>query len=82
MYICAYILVGCKYVEVNDDGLVIERKGTRTTLPVDTVVVCAGQEPLRDLYESFDSAKTNSDTQAFLIGGAQEAGRLRIQMCI
>jgi 2,4-dienoyl-CoA reductase (NADPH2) len=61
-------------VEVNDEGLVIERKGKKSTLPVDTVVVCAGQEPLRELYESFDPAKSKSGTPAFLIGGAQEAG--------
>ena len=40
-------LSGCKYVEVNDSGLVIEQgegeKKKRTTLPVDTVVICAGQ---------------------------------------
>ena len=38
---------GCKYVEINNDGLVIERgegdKKTRQTLEVDTVVLCAGQ---------------------------------------
>ena len=45
-------LSGCTYVEINDDGLVIERKKKRETLSVDTVVICAGQEPLRSLYES------------------------------
>ena len=38
---------GCKYVEINNEGLVIERgegdKKTRQTLEVDTVVLCAGQ---------------------------------------
>jgi len=29
---------------------VIERDGAKETLPVDTVVVCAGQEPLQDLW--------------------------------
>ena len=45
---------GCKYVEINNEGLVIERgegdKKTRQTLEVDTVVLCAGQvTPLRGL---------------------------------
>lgn len=44
-------LSGCSYVEITDDGLVIERKKKLQTLAVDTVVVCAGQEPLRTLYE-------------------------------
>ena len=32
---------GCIYVEINDTGLVIERDGSRRTLEVDTIVVCA-----------------------------------------
>ena len=45
-------LQGCKYVEINDAGLVIERNGKQETLPVDTVITCAGQEPLRELFDA------------------------------
>jgi len=31
-------LSGCSYIEINDEGLVIERKKKQQTLPVDTVV--------------------------------------------
>jgi 2,4-dienoyl-CoA reductase (NADPH2) len=43
---------GCAYKEVSDKGLVIERNGQSELLDVDTVVICAGQESLRDLYEA------------------------------
>lgn len=71
---------GCKYVEINDTGLVIERGGKQRTLEVDTVVVCAGQEPLRDLCEPL--AGTPSPKRVFLIGGAQEAGELDAKRAI
>lgn len=71
-------LAGCKYVEVTDAGLVIERQGQRSTLAVDTVVVCAGQESLRDLYEPL----SKQGKKVFLIGGAQEAGELDAKRAI
>lgn len=68
----------CKYLEINDDGLLIEHKGKKTTLPVDTVVICAGQEPLRTLYNSLEK----SGQKVFMIGGAQEAGELDAKRAI
>lgn len=82
----------CKYVEVNDEGLVIEVKDKqgqvqRRTLPVDTVVLCAGQESYKPLHTALSvSAKDASvDGKAprfFLIGGAQEAGELDAKRAI
>lgn len=69
---------GCKYIEVNDDGLVIERAGQRTTLPVDTVILCAGQEPLRTLEKPLVEAKK----KVFLIGGSLLASELDAKRAI
>lgn len=69
----------CKYVEVVEDGLVVERKGKTVTLPVDTVVVCAGQTPLRALQEELAGDKA---LNVFLVGGAQEAGELDAKRAI
>ena len=68
----------CKYVEVTEEGLVIDRKGTKMTLPVDTVVVCAGQTPLRTLQKELGE----DGPKVFLIGGAQEAGELDAKRAI
>lgn len=94
-------LSGVKYIEVNDDGLVIElpagkakdgKEGAkeRRTLPVDTVVICAGQESLRDLFKPLTSAAKSHETSdakpkhqtVFLIGGAELAAELDAKRAI
>jgi 2,4-dienoyl-CoA reductase (NADPH2) len=74
----------CKYLEVNDEGLVIETKGVKKTLPVDTVVVCAGQVSELSLYKSLMSAASTfpKPPRLFLIGGSQEAGELDAKRAI
>lgn len=72
-------LSGCKYLLISDEGLLIERKGKKETLKVDTVVICAGQESLRKLYSSSSSP---AKQRFFLIGGAQEAGELDAKRAI
>ena len=71
-------IAGCKYIEINDNGLVIEVDGKQKTLEVDTVITCAGQEPLRDLFEPLKK----SGKKVFLIGGAYEAGELDAKRAI
>ena len=73
-------LSGCKYVEINDAGLVIERKGKRQTLDVDTVVICAGQEPYKPLQGPL--LKAQPGRAVFLIGGSLEAGELDAKRAI
>jgi hypothetical protein len=46
-------LDGCTYKHITPKGLVIQRKEKEQLLEVDTVVVCAGQEPLRELFNTF-----------------------------
>jgi 2,4-dienoyl-CoA reductase (NADPH2) len=71
-------LSGCKYLGVTPEGLLIERNGVKSTLAVDSVVLCTGQEPLRALQE----AAIKASKKVFLIGGAQEAGDLDAKRAI
>ncbi len=57
------------YGETHSDGQLIE---------CDTVVLCAGQEPLRELIEPLRAA----GTPTHLIGGADEAGELDAKRAI
>ncbi len=67
-----------EYQKVDDDGLHILQDGEAKVLPVDTVIVCAGQEPLRELQAEIEAAGVN----VHLIGGADEAGELDAKRAI
>ncbi|MFG2143375.1 FAD-dependent oxidoreductase [Streptomyces sp. NPDC048696] len=69
---------GVSYDLVDDAGLHITVDGTSAVLPVDTVVLCAGQEPRRDLYEELTAAGVT----AHLIGGADVAAELDAKRAI
>lgn len=75
---------GCSYVEVNDDGLVIQDKsGNLRTLEVDTVIVCAGQESERSLLKPLTPvAPQGKIAQVFMIGGSLEAAELDAKRAI
>ncbi|MFE0629159.1 FAD-dependent oxidoreductase [Streptomyces sp. NPDC058864] len=66
------MVAGAVYERIDDEGLHITVDGERRTLPVDTVVLCAGQEPRRDLYEELRAAGHS----VHLIGGADVAAEL------
>ena len=55
-----------------------EKRTVGTVLEVDTIVLCAGQEPLQELLEPLKAA----DISTHLIGGAQEAGELDAKRAI
>ena len=57
------------YRRVDDTGLHITVDGTDNVLEVDTIVVCAGQEPDRALTEALAA----SDVPVHVVGGAREA---------
>ncbi|OQX36878.1 MAG: NADPH-dependent 2,4-dienoyl-CoA reductase [Oceanospirillales bacterium LUC14_002_19_P2] len=67
-----------EYQKVDDEGLHILQDGEAKVLPVDTVIVCAGQEPLRELQAEIEAAGVN----VHLIGGADEAGELDAKRAI
>ncbi|MFJ3526731.1 FAD-dependent oxidoreductase [Streptomyces sp. NPDC090132] len=72
------MLAGVGYERIDDDGLHITVDGEQRLLPVDTVVLCAGQEPRRDLYEELIAA----GRPAHLIGGADVAAELDAKRAI
>jgi 2,4-dienoyl-CoA reductase (NADPH2) len=55
---------GVSYDRIDDAGVHITVDGKSSVIPADTVVLCAGQQPKRELQASH------------LIGGAKEAGEL------
>ncbi len=75
------MLAGVNYERIDDRGLTLsfgkERKGTRT-LEVDNVILCAGQEPLRDLEAPLRAA----GLRVHLIGGADVAAELDARRAI
>ena len=55
-----------------------EKRTDATLLEVDTIVLCAGQEPLQELLDPLKAA----GVKTHLIGGAQEAGELDAKRAI
>ncbi|MEU3216946.1 NADPH-dependent 2,4-dienoyl-CoA reductase [Streptomyces sp. NPDC006971] len=72
------MIAGAVYDRIDDEGLHLTVDGERRVLPVDTVVVCAGQEPRRELYEELLAA----GRRVRLIGGADMAAELDAKRAI
>jgi 2,4-dienoyl-CoA reductase (NADPH2) len=72
------MLAKVAYVKVDDAGLHILHEGKPKLLPVDNVVVCAGQNSVRDLYDAL-VAKGMAVT---LIGGAKLAAEVDAKRAI
>ncbi len=72
------MLGGVDYLGVDDAGLRIRVDGAEQLLPVDHVVVCAGQEPRRDLQADLLAAGRTPH----LIGGADVAAELDAKRAI
>jgi 2,4-dienoyl-CoA reductase (NADPH2) len=66
------MLNGVSYRRVDDAGLHITVGDKEITIPADTVVVCAGQEPQRELQDALVAAGCT----VHLIGGAYMAAEL------
>lgn len=69
---------GVEYLKIDDQGLHIRREGEALTLPVDNVVICAGQEPQRAL----EAALRDRGKPVYLIGGADVALELDARRAI
>ena len=70
---------GVEYLGVDDDGLHIRVDGgAQQTLPVDHVVVCAGQEPRRELFDVLQA----QGRRVHVIGGAKLAAELDAKRAI
>ena len=69
---------GVSYDRIDDAGLHVTVEGQQHVLPVDHVVVCAGQEPLRELQQGL----LDAGCKVHLIGGADVAAELDAKRAI
>tara|TARA_R110002111_G_scaffold2664_6_gene17622 strand:- start:922 stop:2955 length:2034 start_codon:yes stop_codon:yes gene_type:complete len=69
---------GVEYLKVDDDGLHLRISDKYEILDVDTIIVCAGQLPLRTLYDEL----IEKGVDAELVGGAYEAMELDAKRAI
>ncbi|WP_313089454.1 NADPH-dependent 2,4-dienoyl-CoA reductase [Pseudomonas sp.] len=68
-----------EYLKVDDQGLHVRvADGEPQLLPVDTVIVCAGQDPLRELQAELEAG----GARVHLIGGADVAAELDAKRAI
>ena len=69
------MIPGVSYDKIDDEGLHITVDGNSQVLPVDNIIICAGQEPMRDIVEGLNMPY-------HLIGGADEALELDAKRAI
>ncbi len=69
---------GVEYRAIDDAGFHVTINGEERTLDVDTIIICAGQEPLRELHADLES---RGETVT-LIGGADVAAELDAKRAI
>lgn len=72
------MVAGVSYERIDDEGLHLTIDGEPQLLPVDTVVLCSGQDPQRALHEELVAAGRS----AHLIGGADVAAELDAKRAI
>ncbi|MFE9423943.1 FAD-dependent oxidoreductase [Kitasatospora sp. NPDC006697] len=72
------MVAGAGYRQIDDAGLHVEIDGEVRVLPVDSVVLCAGQLPRRDLVDGLRAA----GIEPHLIGGADVAAELDAKRAI
>ena len=69
------MIPGCEYHKIDDQGLHLSIGGEMQILDVDNVIICAGQNPLRDLVDGLEKPYQ-------LIGGADVAVELDAKRAI
>ncbi len=72
------MLPGVSYKSITDAGLLIEVNGKEQLLEVDNIIICAGQEPNRDLQNALEVGGMS----VHLIGGANVAAELDAKRAI
>jgi 2,4-dienoyl-CoA reductase (NADPH2) len=73
-----HMFAGVTYNKIDDAGLHVTIDGQQKTLAVDNVILCAGQEPRRDLQAALEAAGKT----VHLIGGADVAAELDAKRAI
>ena len=69
---------GVEYLAIDDEGLLLRRDGAVERVVVDNVIICAGQEPQRELEVALRARGKN----VHLIGGADVALELDARRAI
>ncbi|MCR9213002.1 MAG: NADPH-dependent 2,4-dienoyl-CoA reductase [Proteobacteria bacterium] len=69
---------GVEYLKIDDEGLHLRINDQYEILDVDTIIICAGQTPLRTLYDEL----VERGVTAELVGGAYEAMELDAKRAI
>ncbi|QCZ93148.1 NADPH-dependent 2,4-dienoyl-CoA reductase [Salinimonas iocasae] len=69
------MIPGVEYKKIDDNGFLLTIEGQEKLLEVDNVIICAGQEPLREVIEGLNAPH-------HLIGGADEALELDAKRAI
>ncbi|WP_286264459.1 NADPH-dependent 2,4-dienoyl-CoA reductase [Thalassotalea atypica] len=72
------MIPGVTYKAINDQGILIEVDGKERQIEVDNVIICAGQEPNKDLYNALVAQGQN----CHVIGGADIAAELDAKRAI
>ena len=72
------MLNGVEYKRVDDEGLHIVVNEEEKCLPVDNIIVCAGQEPFKPLQQPLEEA----GLRVHIIGGADVAAELDAKRAI
>ena len=73
-----HLVSGVEYLKIDDAGLHTLVNGEPRLFEVDTVIICAGQTPLRSLYDELLA----SGLKPSLVGGAFEASELDAKRAI
>jgi 2,4-dienoyl-CoA reductase (NADPH2) len=69
---------GVEYRRIDDAGLHLRLNGADAVIPVDTVILCTGQEPRRELQAALE----DGGAVVHLIGGADVAAELDAKRAI
>ena len=72
------MIAGVEYQRIDDRGLHLSIDGEQRLLEVDNIIVCAGQESLRDLFDELQQR----GAPAHLIGGAELAAEIDARRAI
>ena len=72
------MIAGMTYNHIDDDGLHVTFREKDRVLEVDTIIICAGQEPNRDLCQELEGGGMT----VHLIGGAERAVELDAKRAI
>lgn len=72
------MLSGVQYLRIDDEGFHIQVGDKQQCLPVDQVIICAGQEPLKELQVGLQAA----GKPVHIIGGADVAAELDAKRAI